>query len=108
MQPTVLVIEDEAATRQLLNDVLMRNGLDVIVAEDGPLGLEIAKNQKPDLILLDLRLPTVSGLDVLRRLRAESATAAMPVIILTAENTEADIVVGLELGADDYLTKPFS
>jgi two-component system phosphate regulon response regulator PhoB len=108
MQPTVLVIEDEAATRQLLNDVLMRNGLDVIVAEDGPPGLEIAHTQKPDLVLLDLRLPTLSGLDVLRRLRTDAATATTPVIILTAEDTDADIVVGLELGADDYVTKPFS
>jgi DNA-binding response OmpR family regulator len=108
MQPTVLVVEDEPAIRNLLNEILMRSGFDAIVAETGEAGLEIVITQKLDLVLLDLRLPTISGLDVLRKIRAERTTAILPVIILTAEDAEADRIVGLELGADDYVSKPFS
>jgi DNA-binding response OmpR family regulator len=108
VQPTLLVIEDEPATRNLLNSMLMRAGFDVIVAEDGRTGLEIVKSHKPDLVLLDLRLPTIRGLDVLRQIRGHPATARLPVIILTAEAEETDRIIGLELGADDYVTKPFS
>src|SRR5690606_11409598 len=80
----------------------------VLEAGDGDLGLALARRERPAAVVLDLMLPGMSGLDVCRRLRAEEATSAVPVLMLTARSAEADKVVGLEIGADDYVTKPFS
>jgi two-component system alkaline phosphatase synthesis response regulator PhoP len=105
MAQTILVVDDEARIVKLVRDYLERAGFDVIAAPDGEMALRLARRQQPDLIVLDLMLPGVDGLDVCRRLRRESG---VPIIMLTARVEEADRIVGLELGADDYVTKPFS
>ncbi len=105
---TILVIDDEKDLVELLRYNLEKEGFDVIGAADGSSGMEIARDHRPDVIVLDLMMPGVDGLEVCRRLRAEPKTAAVPIIMLTAKSSEADRVVGLELGADDYVTKPFS
>ncbi len=104
----VLVVEDDADIRELLWRYLEKEKYQLLLAKDGEEGLERAEGQKPDLIILDLMLPKQDGLSVLRQLRKSEATAAIPVLILTAKGDEADRIVGLELGADDYVTKPFS
>ena len=101
----VLVIEDEESFRDALQFMLSREGFDVILAPDGAEGMKLFDSKHPDLVLLDLMLPEVSGTDVCKYIRTKSNT---PVIMLTAKDTEIDKVVGLELGADDYVTKPFS
>jgi two-component system alkaline phosphatase synthesis response regulator PhoP len=101
---TVLVVEDEASLASTLSYNLRKNGFNVITAGDGVDGLQAARRAQPDLIVLDLMLPRMDGLDVCRRVRAESD---VPILILTAKDEEIDRVVGLEIGADDYLTKPF-
>ena len=98
---TVLVIEDEPDIVELIRYWLEREGYLVMTASDGEQGLAEALERKPDLIVLDLMLPGIDGLEVCRRLREAEATAATPLIMLTARSEEADIVVGLELGADD-------
>lgn len=105
MQALILVIEDEPKIARLATDYLEKNGFRVLTAADGPTGLMVARQEKPDLVLLDLLLPGMDGRDVCRRLRAESD---VPIIMLTALAEESDQIVGLELGADDYITKPFS
>ena len=105
-KPRVLVVEDEQDLQDLLRYNLSREGMDVICADSGERALELARQKLPDLILLDLMLPGVDGLNVCRTLKNESATAGIPVVMLTAKGEEADIVVGLELGADDYVKKP--
>ena len=105
MSKTILVIDDEPKIVEICRDYLVVAGFDVITASDGPEGLAAARRERPDLIVLDLMLPGMDGLDVCRELRRESST---PVIMLTARVEESDKLVGLELGADDYLTKPFS
>jgi DNA-binding response OmpR family regulator len=102
---TILVVDDEARIAKLVRDYLERAGFGVLTARDGGMALTLARRERPDLIILDLMLPGVDGLDVCRRLRQESG---VPIIMLTARVEEADRVVGLELGADDYVTKPFS
>jgi DNA-binding response OmpR family regulator len=102
---TILVVDDEARIVKLVRDYLERAGFDVLSARDGETALTLARLEQPDLIILDLMLPGADGLDVCRRLRQESS---VPIIMLTARVEEADRVVGLELGADDYVTKPFS
>jgi DNA-binding response OmpR family regulator len=102
---TILVVDDEARIVKLVRDYLERAGFDVISAHDGETALTLARVEQPDLIVLDLMLPGVDGLDICRRLRQESG---VPIIMLTARVEEADRIVGLELGADDYVTKPFS
>jgi DNA-binding response OmpR family regulator len=102
---TILVVEDEAKIAQLVRDYLEKAGYAVRTAGDGVNGLAIARREKPDLIVLDLGLPGMDGLDLTRELRRSSNTA---IIMLTARGEESDKLVGLELGADDYLTKPFS
>ena len=104
----ILVVEDNADIRQLLWHYLEKEKYRLSLAKDGEEGLEQAESQKPDLIILDLMLPKQDGLSVLRQLRQREATASTPVLILTAKGDEADRIVGLELGADDYVTKPFS
>lgn len=101
----ILVIEDERKTSDLIQLYLQRNGYTTLAALDGQLGLEMARTHQPDLIVLDLMLPGLDGLDLCRILRAE---ANIPIIMLTARSTEEDKLLGLDLGADDYLTKPFS
>jgi DNA-binding response OmpR family regulator len=105
---TVLVIDDEKDLQELVRYNLEKEGFDVILARDGASGLDIALHHRPDLIVLDLMMPGMDGLDVCRRLRADERGRKVPLLMLTAKATEADRVVGLELGADDYVTKPFS
>ena len=101
----VLLVEDEPALADTIAYNLRREGIDVTVARDGEQALERFRAERPSLVLLDLMLPRLSGLDVCRLIRSEST---VPIIILTAKDAEADKVAGLELGADDYVTKPFS
>lgn len=102
---TVLVVDDERKIVELVRTYLEKDGYRVLVAYDGLQALEIARQKRPDLIVLDLLLPGLDGLDVCRILRAESS---VPIIMLTAKSTEDDRLFGLDLGADDYVTKPFS
>jgi DNA-binding response OmpR family regulator len=103
--PRILVVDDEQAVRDLLVYNLKKAHYDVLTAEDGRQALDVARQVQPDLILLDLMLPEVDGLDVCRELRHSSK---VPIIMVTARGEEVDRVVGLELGADDYISKPFS
>ena len=102
----ILVIEDERAILEGLRDNLEFEGYRVLTASDGESGLNLAREQKPDVIVLDLMLPRLSGYEVCRKLRAENI--AIPILMLTARGEETDRVLGLDLGADDYVTKPFS
>jgi len=102
---TILVVDDEPKIVKLVRDYLERAGFAVRVAADGKTALSLARTDKPDLMILDLGLPQLDGLDVTRELRKVSN---MPVIMLTARSEESDKLIGLELGADDYITKPFS
>jgi phosphate regulon transcriptional regulator PhoB len=104
----VLVVEDETDIRDLIVLHLSREGFRCRTASDGIDALAEVRSSHPDLVVLDLMLPGLGGLEVCRRLRAEPATASLPVIMLTAKADEVDRVVGLELGADDYVVKPFS
>lgn len=104
----ILVIEDEADIQQVLDYNLRQAGYDVVSALEGRDGLRIAREQHPDLVLLDLMLPDVAGTEICRALKDDVATRAMPVVMLTARGEEIDRVVGFELGADDYIAKPFS
>jgi two-component system response regulator RegX3 len=101
----ILIVEDEPALAESVQYSLSREGFDVEVAADGERALEHFRASSPDLVILDLMLPRLSGLDVCRIVRAESG---VPIVIVTAKDGEADKVAGLELGADDYVTKPFS
>lgn len=105
---TILVIEDEADILEVLKYNLSKNGFDVLTAESGEKGLDLAGGKIPELVLLDLMLPGVDGLEVCRQLRSRERTRNIPIIMLTAKGAESDIVLGLTLGADDYLSKPFS
>ena len=105
MSTRILVVDDEPSVRDLLAYNLRKAQYDVLLAADGRSALRLARDEKPDLILLDLMLPQIDGLDVCRELRREGS---VPIIMLTALGEETDRVVGLEVGADDYLTKPFS
>jgi two-component system alkaline phosphatase synthesis response regulator PhoP len=105
LMPRILVVDDEPKIVRLVRDYLEHAGFGVIVARDGREALMRARSEHPDLVVLDLGLPGLDGLDVTRALRHDSA---VPLIMLTARDSETDRVLGLELGADDYLTKPFS
>jgi two-component system alkaline phosphatase synthesis response regulator PhoP len=105
MNELILVIDDEPKIAKLARDYLERGGFRVVTAADGRTALAAARHERPDLIVLDLNLPELDGLDVCRALRRESD---VPIIMLTARVDEADRLIGLELGADDYITKPFS
>jgi phosphate regulon transcriptional regulator PhoB len=104
----VLIVEDEPDIRELLVFHLEREGYHVTQCRNGAEALRMARSASPDLILLDLMLPEVDGLAVCRRLRQDPATQAVPIVMLTARGDEVDRVLGLELGADDYVVKPFS
>jgi len=105
MPDTILIVEDDRTLRETLEYRLTREGYTVFAAADGPAGLDVARRQHPNLLLLDLMLPGLDGFELCRILRREMNA---PIIMLTARDQEIDKVVGLEVGADDYLTKPFS
>ena len=105
MGKTVLIVEDEQSIVDILSFNLTREGYDTLEALDGPAGLQLALEQNPDLVLLDLMLPGMNGFEVCRRIR--QAGSLVPIVMLTAREEEDDKVRGLELGADDYITKPF-
>ncbi|MSU31683.1 MAG: response regulator transcription factor [Pedosphaera sp.] len=106
--PKILVVDDEPDALEVLEFNLKNAGYEVTTADDGETALKKARQQLPDLILLDLMLPEIDGLEVCKLLRRDTATSGIPIIMLTAKASEIDRVVGLELGADDYVTKPFS
>ena len=107
-QPRILVVEDEPDISDLITLHLEKAGNIVLRAFDGPQGLHTVQKKNPDLVVLDLMLPEMDGKEVLRRIRQDPATRAIPVLILTARTDEVDRIVGFEIGADDYMTKPFS
>jgi DNA-binding response OmpR family regulator len=107
-RPGVLVIDDEQDLLELVRYNLAREGFAVREASDGVSGLEMARREIPDVVILDLMMPGMSGLEVCKQLRGDEKTAGVAVIMLTAKAAETDRVIGLELGADDYVTKPFS
>ena len=106
--PTALIVDDEAPILALLRYNLEKAGWRVLEAADGREGLAVARQEHPDIVVLDWMLPSLSGLEICRRLRHDAELAGIPIIMLTARGEEADRVRGLEIGADDYLTKPFS
>jgi len=105
---TILVVEDEPRIAALARDYLEHAGFTVLISRDGADGLRQLKIRRPDLVVLDLGLPGMDGLDVTREIRRDTDHASLPIVILTARDDEVDRVLGLELGADDYITKPFS
>ena len=106
--PKILIIDDEKDLIDLLSYTLGKEGYSILVALNGSQGKELATSSNPDLIILDLMLPGIDGLELCRMLRKEQKTASIPIIMLTAKGEEIDKVLGLEMGADDYVTKPFS
>jgi two-component system alkaline phosphatase synthesis response regulator PhoP len=104
----ILVIDDEEDILELLRFNLTKEGYQVCSASTGEEALSLARTEHPDLVLLDLMLPGIDGLEVARRLKADPLTRSVPIVMLTAKGEESDIVTGLELGAEDYITKPFS
>jgi two-component system, OmpR family, phosphate regulon response regulator PhoB len=108
MPANILLVEDEPAIQELIAANLTRAGHTVMRAADAEIALRIVRDALPDLVLLDWMLPGISGIELARRLRADERTRAIPIIMLTARSDEQDKVSGLEIGADDYITKPFS
>ncbi|MBF0531378.1 MAG: response regulator [Deltaproteobacteria bacterium] len=108
MKPTILVVDDEQDLRDLVQFNLERGGYAVLTSQDGLEALKLAKEKKPDLILLDLMLPGMDGKEVCRSLKQDESIRSIPVIMLTAKAEEIDRIIGFELGADDYITKPFN
>jgi DNA-binding response OmpR family regulator len=106
MGKTILIVEDDSGIRVILQDTLTSQGYDVVTAENGIKGLKLAKELRPDLVILDVMLPLMDGFEICKRMRKEGITS--PVMMLTVKDEEVDKVLGLELGADDYVTKPFS
>ena len=107
-KPRILIIEDERGLTEVLTYNLQREGYETVVCHDGLEGLRKAQVNPPDLVILDLMLPSMDGLEVCRQLRAGKQTAHVPILMLTAKSEETDQVVGFSVGADDYVTKPFS
>lgn len=107
-KPTILVVDDEEDIRELVELNLRREGYQVLTCETGEQALHRVASKAPDVVVLDLMLPGIDGLEVCRRLKADPKTQQTAVVMLTAKGEEVDIVTGLELGADDYVTKPFS
>ena len=108
MKPLILIVEDESALVTMLRYNLERDGYRIVEARDGEEALMVVREERPDLVLLDWMLPLMSGLEVCRQLRRRTETRDVPIIILTARGEELDKVRGLDAGADDYITKPFS
>jgi two-component system alkaline phosphatase synthesis response regulator PhoP len=106
MGKTILVVEDDMGIRTILEDMLTSQGYDAVTAEDGMKGLQLARELKPDLVILDVMLPLLDGFEVCKKIRKEGIIS--PIMMLTVKDEEVDKVLGLELGADDYVTKPFS
>jgi two-component system alkaline phosphatase synthesis response regulator PhoP len=104
----ILIVDDEQDIVELVSYNLEKEGFKTVKAFDGEAALKMVKTQKPDLIILDLMLPKMNGLDVCRAIRGNPETASVPIIMLTAKGDEVDKIIGLEIGADDYITKPFS
>jgi len=104
----IVVIEDEKDILEIIEYNLLRGGYQVSTAMDGMSGLDMVRREKPDLVLLDLMLPKLDGVELCRLLKSESITRSIPIIMVTAREAENDVVSGLDLGADDYVTKPFS
>ncbi len=105
---TILAIEDEASIRANLQDILELEGFDVLTAANGKVGIELARSHRPDLIICDVSMPELNGYDVLMLLRQDPSTIEIPFVFLTANASRADVRKGMSLGADDYLTKPFT
>src|SRR5574344_462985 len=105
---TILIVDDEEPIRELIRYNVERNGYASLTAANGKEALDYARNKNPDCIILDLMLPDMSGLDICRILKNDDSTTAIPIIMVTAKTEDSDIVTGLELGAEDYVTKPFS
>lgn len=108
MKNKILIVEDEKDILELLKYNLEKEGYRALCADNGGKALDLIKKDMPDLIILDLMLPGLNGLEICNILRKDEETVNLPIVILTAKNTESDIIKGLELGADDYITKPFS
>jgi two-component system alkaline phosphatase synthesis response regulator PhoP len=108
MKNTILIVEDEKDIVKMLEYNLKKEGFKVLSVRNGEDAIDAAKSEHPELIILDLMLPGIDGLEVCKTLKGDAKTASIPVIMLTAKSQESDKVVGLELGADDYVTKPFS
>jgi phosphate regulon transcriptional regulator PhoB len=108
MRPRILLVEDDASLVELIRYNLEKEGFDVVCTGDGEEALVIAQEDKPDLVILDWMIANLSGIEVCRRLRRAPTTAGLPIVMLTARAEEADRIRGLETGADDYVTKPFS
>jgi DNA-binding response OmpR family regulator len=106
--PKILIIEDEAKIARFIELELRHEGYEIRTSGDGLEGLSAARSWRPDLLVLDLMLPGISGIEVCRRLRAEDAGRALPILMLTAKDDVSDKVMGLDMGADDYMTKPFA
>jgi two-component system phosphate regulon response regulator PhoB len=104
----IMIVDDEEDIRELVQLFVVREGYETVACETGEQALKQVKTESPHLIVLDLMLPGMNGLDVCRTLKRDRATESIPIIMLTSKGEEADIVIGLELGADDYMTKPFS
>lgn len=104
----ILVVEDEDDIAELIRYNLHKESWDVVVATNGEKAVEVARRERPDLVLLDLMLPGMSGLEVCRTLKSDSTTSGIPIVMVTARGEESDVVSGLELGAEDYVTKPFA
>lgn len=104
----ILIVDDEPAQRELLKYNLQKAGFDTLIAEDGQQAIQIVEDEMPDLVVLDWMMPNASGIDVCRELRSRSETRLMPIIMLSARGEESDRSLGLDSGADDYVTKPFS
>src|SRR5262249_50357695 len=102
----LLIVDDEESNRDMLSRRLQRNGFEVALAEDGPEALAAIEQQAPDIVLLDIRMPGMSGMDVLRAIGERHSPAELPVVMVTAEGQSSSIVEALQLGANDYLTKP--
>lgn len=107
-KPTILVVEDEQAQRLILQHNLEEAGYEVVTAENGEVGLEHIKDYKPDIIVLDWMMPKLSGIELCRQIKSASNTKKTPVIMLSARSEEVDRIRGLEIGADDYISKPYS
>jgi DNA-binding response OmpR family regulator len=106
--PTILVADDEEDLRELVAYRLTRSGYEVVPAGDGQEALQLARERTPDLMVLDVMMPRLDGYELTRRVRAEESLRSVPVILLTARSQESDVSRGFEVGADDYLRKPFS
>ena len=107
MSATILIVEDDPDIREIMEYNLSREGLRITCADDGKVGLRLAREKNPDLLLLDRMLPGMAGEEICKHLRADPETKELPIIMITAKGEESDIVEGLTRGADDYITKPF-